>query len=262
MDASIVSAGVCYGYGRHSTNKQELTREVQEFRTHSYWERVLKPKGVEWGGFHYDAATSAKIPFTERPDGRKVYAIARQGDHIVVSKMDRAFRSLRDGIVSIDLFAGKGVTFHSPDLQVDTSTPLGRFFRSVLLAVAELEREFVSERVKETVALRKREGRPHGRSSPIGWKIVGQKPRREYRPDPDERKLVDLMAMRRKAGMSYDDIALWTMRQREVSAKRAFSTRDIVRWAILARRAGYPKITNYKEFHRMVRAGEIDVGSV
>lgn len=251
---------VCYGYGRHSTNKQELTQEVQEFRTYEYWERNLKPRGVEWGGFYYDAATSAKIPFSERQSGRVLFATVQPGDHVVVSKLDRPFRSLRDGIVSMEVFAARSVAFHSLDLLIDTSTPLGRFFRTILLAVAELEREFVSERVKETIALRKREGKPHGKGCPIGWKIMGQKPNRYYRVDEAERRLVDAMSYARKKGLSYDDIALWCMSQKTHPNKRAFTTRDIVKWAIRARRAGYPKATNYKEFHRMVKSGEITLG--
>jgi DNA invertase Pin-like site-specific DNA recombinase len=251
----------CYGYGRHSTNKQELTQEVQEFRTHEYWERSLKPKGVAWGGFYYDKATSAKVPLTERPHGREVFVLAQPGDHIVVSKMDRAFRSLRDGIVSMDMFAAKGVAFHSLDLQVDTSTPLGRFFRSVLLAVAELEREFTSERVKETIALRKREGRPHGRSCPIGWRITGQKPNRQYRVDPSERALCDILAAKRAAGMSMEALAIYCLSQTDVACKRRFPTRDAVHWALLARAAGYPKITNYKEFRKAVSLGDVVLGS-
>jgi hypothetical protein len=70
---------ICYGYGRHSTNKQELTQEVQEFRTREYWERTLQPKGVAWGGFFYDAATSARIPFGEREQGRKIHTVAQTG---------------------------------------------------------------------------------------------------------------------------------------------------------------------------------------
>lgn len=252
----------CYGYGRHSTNKQELTQEVQEHRTYEYYQRHLAPRGVQWGGFYYDKATSAKTPFSERAQGRLVFAIARPNDHIVVTKMDRPFRSLRDGLNCMDQFAARGVTFHTMDLQVDTSTPLGRFFRTVLLAVAELEREFTSERVKETIAMRRREGRPHCAYSPVGWKIVGQKPNQVYRVDEAERALVDSMAKCRAAGMGYDEIALWQMRQKDLKVKRLFPTREQVKWAINARRAGYPKVTNYKEFNRMVVSGEIALANI
>jgi DNA invertase Pin-like site-specific DNA recombinase len=252
------SAPRCMGYGRHSTNKQALTREVQEFRCYDYWERNLKPRDVEWGGFYYDKATTGASAFSERPQGRLLFVGAVPGDHVVVAKLDRSFRSLRDGLSVMDQFHARGVIFHSLDLMIDTSTPLGKFFRTVVLAVAELERDFTSERVKDTISLRKREGRPYGKGCPVGWKVIGRKPHRSYRVDQDERILVDAMAQCRVGGMSYDDIALWCMRQKvSPGAKRPFPTRDQVKWAIMARAAGYPKIAGYKRFIQMVRSGEI-----
>lgn len=246
----------CFGYGRHSTNKQELTKEVQEYRTHDYWERTLKHKGVLWGGFYYDSATQGRVPFSERRQGRLLHAVARPADHIVVTKMDRPFRSLHDGIVSIKQWESRGVIFHAMDMQVDTSTPLGRFFRTILLAVAELEREFTSERVRDTIELRKREGKPHSRGCPVGWKIKGEAPNRYYRTDDEERMLVDEMARMRESGSSYDDIALWQLRQTEYPAKRLFPTRDQVKWAINARACGYPRdIACYKEFNKKFSMG-------
>jgi DNA invertase Pin-like site-specific DNA recombinase len=242
---------ICYGYGRHSTNKQELTQEVQEFRTREYWERSLKPKGVAWGGFLYDAATSARIPFTEREQGRKIHIVAQPGDHIVVTKLDRPFRSLRDGVVSMDQWSDRGVFFHSLDLQVDTSTPIGKFFRTVLLAVAELEREFAKERTRETVLLRQRQGLPFSRGCAIGWKIVGAAPHRKYRTDEQERELIDQMAGLRASGLSTDDIALWCVRQS--GYKRVFPSRGQVRAALNARKLGYPKVTDYKKINKMAK---------
>lgn len=247
---------VCMGYGRHSTSKQALTREVQEFRTYDYWERNLKSRGVKWLGFYYDEATTGSMPFSERPHGRTVFASARPGDHIVVTKLDRSFRSIRDGLSVMDQFSRRQVAFHSLDLMIDTTTPLGKFFRTVLLAVAELERDFTSERVKDIIAMRRREGKPHGKACPVGWKIVGSGTSRVYRVDEDERKMVTEMAMARVSGMSYDDIALWTMKFAP-HVKRIFPTRDQVKWAINARAAGYPKITGYKQFNRMVASGKI-----
>lgn len=252
------AAPVCLGYGRHSTNKQAMTREVQEFRTHDYWERNLKSRGVKWGGFFYDAATTGSMPFSERPHGRAVFASARPGDHIVVAKLDRSFRSLRDGLLVMEQFHNRKVAFHSLDLMIDTTTPLGKFFRTVLLAVAELERDFTSERVKDVIEMRRREGKPHGKACPVGWKIVGSKRSRVYRVDEAERRLVDGMAMGRMSGMSYDDIVLWSMSQFKTGQyKRIFPTRDQVKWAVNARAAGYPKITGYKTFNRMVSSGKI-----
>lgn len=244
---------ICYGYGRHSTNKQELSQEVQEHRVREYFEKTLEPRGVAWGGFFYDAATSARTPFSERESGRIVHTVCQPGDHIVVTKLDRPFRSLRDGLVSIDQWTDRGVNFHSLDLQVDTTTPMGRFFRSILLAVAELEREFAAERTRETRLLRQKQGLPHSRGIPIGWKTVGKGAGRRYVADPDERLLVDAMADLKEQGYGNDDIALWGMRQKAYPSKRIFPTRGQVRGALNARRLGYPKVTDYKVINRMAR---------
>lgn len=252
---------VCYGYGRHSTNKQELTQEVQAFRTKEYWERTLKAQGVAWGGFMYDAATSARIPFSERPTGRILHAIAQPGDHIVVTKLDRPFRSLRDGVTSMDQWQERKVVFHSLDLQVDTGTAMGRFFRSILLAVAELEREFAKERTQETVTMRQRQGLPYSKGCPVGWRIVGQAPHRRFRVDEAERHLVTEMAKLRSGGATHEELALWSMRQREVECKRTFPTRGQVRWALAAMAAGWPKISNYKKFNKLVASGKIALSS-
>lgn len=244
---------VCYAYGRHSTNKQELSREVQEHRTKEYWERNLKPRGVAWGGFYYDPATSAKVPFTERPSGRIVHLVAQPGDHIVVTKLDRPFRSLRDGVVAMEQWEARGVFFHSLDLQVDTTTPIGKFFRTVLLAVAELEREFARERTRETVELRQKQGVPYSRGCPVGWQIVGEAPYRKYKVDDHERALVDEMQRMRDRGYGTDDIALWTRRQSLFKAKRSFPCRGQVRGALNARKLGYPKINDYKLVNKMAK---------
>ena len=248
---------VCYGYGRHSTAKQELSREVQEHRCYGYWERTLRDKGIGWGGWFYDKAQSGKKPFTEREYGRQVYAIAQPGDHVVCSKLDRAFRSLKDGIDTMEMFGARGVVFHSMDLQIDTSTPLGKFFKQILLAVSELEREFTRERVNETIALRKEQGRPYSHGCPIGWKKRGERPNQYYRIDKAEREMVELLKFQRDEGMSYDNLSLWTFHQKEIVCKRDLPTPMQVRWALLARRAGYPKIPNYKQFIKAVKSGEI-----
>lgn len=251
---------ICYGYGRHSTNKQELTEEVQRYRCKDYFDRNIAHRGFEYGGFFYDRATQGKVPFSEREFGRVLFHMARPGDAIVVTKLDRSFRSLRDGIDVMEQLAARKVSFHSLDLLIDTTTPLGKFFRTILLAVAELERDFTSERVSETIAMRKREGLPHCRFAPVGWKIVGRKPHKEYRVDAEERRLVQAMATGRQAGMSYEELAYWSVTQKHYPCKRTFPSRDQVKWALNARLAGWPKVTNYKEFNRMVKSGEITLG--
>jgi hypothetical protein len=73
---------ICYGYGRHSTGKQAMTGEVQDFKCHDYWQQNLQHKGIQWGGFYYDPATSSCTPFSEREQGRVLHAVAALGEHI------------------------------------------------------------------------------------------------------------------------------------------------------------------------------------
>ena len=85
---------VAYGYARGSTGRQSLTFDVQAKAIERYYEDKLKPIGYQWGGVLEDKATSGTKPFTERPNGLKLWTSCQKGDAVVWLKMDRAFRSV------------------------------------------------------------------------------------------------------------------------------------------------------------------------
>lgn len=244
---------MCYGYGRHSTNKQSMTKEAQEAKVLDYCTRILLPQGVGYGGFFYDSARSGGQPMSEREQGRVLHLVAQPGDHIVVSKMDRAFRSLRDGVTSMEQWHDRGVQFHSLDLQIDTTTVVGKFFRNILLAVAELERGFVSERGADVREDRKKRGLPYSRGCPIGWRIIGESPHRQFKTDPAERAVCDHLAGLRSDGWSFADIADWSAKQHLLRSKRRFGTPGQARAAVNARSLGYPLINGYKKINELAR---------
>lgn len=249
---------VCYGYGRHSTHKQEFTRKAQLTKVKEYWRRHLRKKGVRWGGFFYDKAVTGRRPFTERPAGREVYALLRPGDHVVVSRLDRPFRSVADGVTVIQTITARTVGFHSLDLMVDTNTPLGKFFVTILLAVAELERAFTSERVMEVNAARRKAGLPVGQSCPLGWKIIGKSQRlskygrstRRYVVDNDERNLCLEIHRKRSLGMPREQVILWLYTQKDYPAKRLLLDRRLVDWAVAASCLGFPMIASRERVMR------------
>ena len=257
----LASRPVCYGYGRHSTIKQEFTRAAQRAKVKEYWRQQLRPKGVRWGGFFYDKAVQGSVEFSEREQGRQVYAIARPGDHVVVTRLDRPFRSVFDGVKVIQALNERQVRFHSLDLLVNTATPMGKFFVTILLAVAELERAFASERTLEIIAYRKKHGLPVGYRPPIGWKIVGRKASdsgikrstRRYVVDAEERVLAERIHAMRQAGQSIAAIAVWLMTQREFPGKRRLDNPKAVEWAIAAVEMGYPLETDGKRLVRQWR---------
>jgi putative DNA-invertase from lambdoid prophage Rac len=259
---------VCYGYGRHSTVKQGLTRSAQRAKIKEYWRANLKKKGVRWGGFYYDKAVRGSTSFSEREQGRAVYAMARPKDYVVTARLDRAFRSVSDGVSTIEALKRRKVRFVSLDIRVNTSTPAGKFFFNILLSVAELEREFARERAAEIISFRRKHKLPLGKHAPVGWKIVGKgvresgtmKSTRRFVVDADERELVEEIWKHRQRGMSHEGIALWCLHQKQFATKRKFDNIKAVQWAIAARELQYPVVTDGKKLVRRwnkIRRGEI-----
>ena len=204
-----------YGYCRASTAGQSLTFEVQRDKISRYFKGTLEEKGYEWGGFFEDKATSGTKPLSEREQGRVMWVTVQPGDCVIWSKLDRAFRSVRDGANALQLFKEKNVAIHSLDLSLDTSTALGSFVMHLLVLLAELEREWISSRTKDALLARAEKGLPITVNIPPGWKKVksGPHPTRpgkfayRYEPDTRERGVLDAVAERRQAGESFDKIS-------------------------------------------------------
>lgn len=253
-----------YGYGRHSTDKQGMTREVQEAKCKEYFTRHLAPKGYEWVDFFYDPAVSGEKPFAEREQGRIVFFAAERGDYIVTAAMDRMFRSRKDGFHTLDMLEAKGVKhvlLDMPQIDFDLLPPAyAEYMQGNLLLAAQLMRRLVSQRMKEDNSVKRANGIPFSRSAPPGWKIVGERRAKAYRVDQREREMIAFMQTMRDEGMSLDSIALWGYTQKAFDCKRKYVTAARVKWALLARRAGYPKITNHDEFVAKMKSGEIVFG--
>ena len=230
-----------HGYGRHSTDKQGVTEDVQRKAVERYYEVELMPKGIGWGGWHYDKAKSAGIAFTERPAGLALWTLLQPGDHVGWHKMDRAFRSVHDGCRNMEMLKTKGVIVHSLDLRIDTSTPLGKFFQTVMLAVAELEKDFIGTRTTEAIQMLRESNRPWGKCCPMGWRITGTKAKKNKRfvPAPVERDLIDRVIQLRLQGTSWNEITWWSYSQTEFESKRSWHLESL-RWAVLARQHGFP----------------------
>ena len=106
---------------------------------------------------------------TDRPELKNLLATLRKGDQVVVWKLDRLGRSLRDLVDLVAVFNEKGVNFVSLHDHIDTTTATGRFTFNIFASLAEFEREIIRERTKAgLVAARargKKGGRPSGLSS-------------------------------------------------------------------------------------------------
>lgn len=248
-------SALVYGYGRHSTHKQDLTQDVQKQRCYEYFQRSLLGDGCIWQGFYYDTAVSAgRTSFAERPQGKMVFHSLQPGDHLVLSRLDRCFRSVLDGVNVMEMLEKRGVYFHSLDLSIDTRTPLGRYVRNILLAGAELERDLARERANETIAYLQSQDLPYTRVAPIGWKIVRRNKRREYRVDQEERDFVELLREGRDAGASVYDLAnyCWNTQER-FGTSRNFGNLSAIKWALQAHALGFPKVVGRRRINKLWR---------
>ncbi len=107
-----------------------------------------------------EAASGAQ---RDRPELAKALQFAREGDVLVVWKMDRLARSLRQLIETVEALAERGIGFQSVTEKIDTTSPSGRLFFHVIGAMAEFERGVLKERVAAGLAHARSQGRLGGR---------------------------------------------------------------------------------------------------
>ena len=137
------------GYCRTSTVDQKygLTAQIE----------ALESEGVE-KIFSEQISSVAK-----RPELESALDFCREGDVLVVTKLDRLARSIHDLWKIVDQLEVKKVELRILDLNLDTSTPTGRLMLSMMGALAQFEREMLLERQREGIARAKAEGKFKGR---------------------------------------------------------------------------------------------------
>lgn len=112
-----------------------------------------------------------------RPGLKRLMDDIRAGkiDIVVVYKIDRITRSLRDFFELMDVFAPHGVEFVSVTQQFNTSTAMGKLMVNILLSFAQFEREQTIERIRDKIAATKRKGMYTGGVAPLGYDVIDRK---------------------------------------------------------------------------------------
>jgi len=138
------------GYARSSTIDQEAGYQAQI--------RALKIAGC-------DKVFSEKVSsVAQRTHLEAALDYCREGDALVVTKLDRLARSVAHLVAIGELLDAKGVSLRVLEQAIDTSTPTGRLMFNMLGAIAQFERELMLERQREGVARAKAEGKYKGRA--------------------------------------------------------------------------------------------------
>jgi site-specific DNA recombinase len=166
----------CAVYTRKSTdeglerdfNSLDAQRETCEAfiqsQKHEGWR--LLPDRYDDGGY-----TGASM---ERPALKRLLADVELGriDVIVIYKLDRLSRSVRDYLNLLAELDQHGVEFVSVTQQFNTTTPVGRMTLRMLLSFAEFERDMISDRTRDKVRAARRHGKWTGGHPPLGYDVA------------------------------------------------------------------------------------------
>ncbi len=136
------------GYARVSTDIQETDLQMDALK---------RAKCVR---FYEEKASGAKA---DRPELMRLLDNARKGDVVVVWKLDRLARSLRQLIDTAVLLNERGVELLSLTENINTTTPTGKLTFHLFAALAEFERDILRQRVNAGLAAARRRGRVGGR---------------------------------------------------------------------------------------------------
>lgn len=140
--------GMLVGYARVSTEEQNLDLQLD----------ALKQAGCE--NFFQDEMSGAN---SHRPGLSEALAFMRPGNTLVVWRLDRLGRSLKDLLQQIEELQQRGIQFRSLHESIDTTSPGGKFQFHVFSALAEFERDLIRERTMAGLRAARSRGRLGGR---------------------------------------------------------------------------------------------------
>jgi len=139
-----------FGYARVSRDGQTPEQQIT----------ALMKAGVERENIFVETASGAN---EKRPELAKMLAKARRDDIIIIWKLDRLARSMRNLMDIADDLKARGIHLHSLTDAIDTTTASGQLTFHLLAALAQFERELVIERVHAGLARARSAGRVGGR---------------------------------------------------------------------------------------------------
>ena len=146
------TASTVIGYARVSTVGQTLEQQTE----------ALTAAGA--GKIFHDVMSGAR---DDRPGFAECMQYLREGDTLIVWRLDRLGRNMRGIINTLHDLTERGVTVRSLHDGVDTSTSTGRMVAGILMSIAEYERELVRERTALKLEHARKSGRKFGRPTKL-----------------------------------------------------------------------------------------------
>ena len=146
------------GYARCSTDKRDLTAQRQ----------VLTELGVPPDRIYVDEGLSGTN--RARPGLDQALAAVREGDTLVVPKLDRLARSVPDARHIADQLEAKGVKLALGRNLYDPTDPMGKMFFNILATFAEFEADLIRMRTREGMAIARAKGKLRGKQPKLSEK--------------------------------------------------------------------------------------------
>ena len=169
---------ILIGYARCSTDRQDLTAQRQ----------ALREFGVDEDRIYTDHGLTGTN--RARPGLDQAIAAVRQGDTLVVPKLDRLARSVPDARAIADQLENKGVKLSLGSTVHDPADPMGKMFFNILATFAEFEADLIRMRTREGMAIARAKGKLRGKQ-----------------PKLSEKQQIELCKMHKTGDYSISDLA-------------------------------------------------------
>jgi DNA invertase Pin-like site-specific DNA recombinase len=152
----LIRNTMIYGYARVSTAEQKLDLQIDDLKKQDCTKIITEKKSAG----------------KERPELNKLLKSLRKDDTLVIWKLDRIGRNLREIVNTVHDLNSRGINIVSITQKIDTSTTMGRAFVYITAMFAEMERDTIIERTRAGLEAARARGRKGGR--PSGLKFEAQ----------------------------------------------------------------------------------------
>jgi DNA invertase Pin-like site-specific DNA recombinase len=191
------------GYIRVSTERQAdqgVSLEAQQAKIRA----MATVQGAELLDVIVDGGESAKS--LNRPGLQRLLSLVSAGDidSVIVARLDRLTRSVKDLCGLLELFERKKVAMISVAESLDTSSAAGRLVITIMGAVSQWEREAIGERTRDALGHKKKNGERVGNIQ-FGYRLAPDG--KHVEPDPGEQAVLSEIGRLRKRGQTLRGIA-------------------------------------------------------
>jgi len=187
------------GYARVSTEEQArdgISLENQKAKIQAYCEL----NDLELIEIIEDAGKSGKDLNREGAQTLLGRIRGHQIGAVVVYKLDRLSRRVKDTLILMDLIERKSVSFHSITEKIDTKSAMGKFFLNIMASMNQWERDTISERTRDALQHKIKKGERAGQI-PYGWTLAEDN--KTLVENHQEQEAISLIQRLNEKGYSY-----------------------------------------------------------